>query len=360
MRIAYYIQGEGSGHVFRSLPVIRHLQQSHQVRLIANNKAYKVLTNLGYQVAKINGSSLAYNNNKMNYIKTLINFLESSPEILKMVFSKELKDLAKFNPDLIISDFEPTGFYLGNFLRIPVIAIDNINLITQCKNFEYPIKYLLHFLMAKLITKTWSPSANYYYVPSFIKLKTKKNVELIEPIIREEILKLSPIDQGHILVYLSSKTPHLLELLKKYPQKEFYIFGYDREYTEENLHFRKYGDGFTKLFESASAVIANGGFSFISEAIYLKKPIYSIPIAKHFEQLLNALNLEKMGYGNWSRKANERDLIKFINNLDYYRKNLGEFQRRDNSSFWQSLDNKLLELKQKKERFSYFPQLYKR
>ncbi|PRX27485.1 uncharacterized protein (TIGR00661 family) [Orenia metallireducens] len=360
MRIAYYIQGEGSGHVFRSLPVIRHLQQNHQVRLIANNKAYRVLSNLGYQVEQINGSSLAYNNNKMNYIKTLVNFLESSPEILKMVFSKELKALAKFNPALIISDFEPTGFYLGNFLRIPVIAIDNINLITQCKNFEYPIKYLLHFLMAKLITKTWSPSANYYYVPSFIELKTKKNVELIEPIIREEILELRPSNEGHILVYLSSKTPYLLDLLKKYSEKKFYIFGYDREYTEQNLYFRKYGDGFIELFEGASAVIANGGFSFISEAIYLKKPVYSIPIAKHFEQLLNALNLEKMGYGKWSREANEQDLSKFINNLNHYRKNLGEFKARDNSTFWQSLDNKLLELEEKKERFSYFPQLYKR
>jgi len=360
MRIAYYIQGEGSGHVFRSLPVIRHLKQSHQVRLIANNQAYKVLTNLGYQVEQINGSSLAYNNNKMNYIKTLVNFLESSPEILKMVFKKELKALARFNPDLIISDFEPTGFYLGNFLRIPVIAIDNINLITQCKNFKYPIKYLLHFLMAKLITKTWSPSANYYYVPSFIKLKTKKNVELIDPIIREEILELIPSNKGHILVYLSSKAPYLLDLLKKYPKQEFYIFGYDHEYTARNLHFRKYGDGFIELFKGAKAIIANGGFSFISEAIYLKKPIYSIPIAKHFEQLLNALNLEKMGYGSWSREANKRDLNNFINNLDYYRKNLGEFQRRDNSSFWQSLDNKLLELEEKKERFFYLPQLYKR
>lgn len=48
---------------------------------------------------------------------------------------------------------------------------------------------------------------------------------------------------------------------------------------------------------SCRAVVINGGFSLIPEAVFLHKPECTIPISAQFEQWLNAAEVEKMGYG---------------------------------------------------------------
>ena len=43
--------------------------------------------------------------------------------------------------------------------------------------------------------------------------------------------------------------------------------------------------------------VANGGLSLIGEAVYLGKPIFSVPVRNQYEQVLNARYLEELGYG---------------------------------------------------------------
>ena len=47
----------------------------------------------------------------------------------------------------------------------------------------------------------------------------------------------------------------------------------------------------------ANAVIANAGFSLVSEALHLGKPYLAIPVKRQFEQVLNAYYVDKMNYG---------------------------------------------------------------
>ncbi|WP_263641100.1 glycosyltransferase family protein [Methanobrevibacter arboriphilus] len=54
--------------------------------------------------------------------------------------------------------------------------------------------------------------------------------------------------------------------------KKFIVYGFNKEGIEGNLTFRKFNED--KIYEdmsNAKAVITNGGFTLISEAIYLKK-----------------------------------------------------------------------------------------
>ena len=44
-------------------------------------------------------------------------------------------------------------------------------------------------------------------------------------------------------------------------------------------------------------MVTGGGFSLLSEAVYLGKPVLSIPLRGQFEQLMNARYLERDGYG---------------------------------------------------------------
>jgi uncharacterized protein (TIGR00661 family) len=67
----------------------------------------------------------------------------------------------------------------------------------------------------------------------------------------------------------------------------------------------------------------------ICEALYLGKPIYSIPLSNTFEQIINGFMVEKKGYGLYDIKPNYKRLNMFFEGLDYYRKNI----ERDKENF---------------------------
>lgn len=51
------------------------------------------------------------------------------------------------------------------------------------------------------------------------------------------------------------------------------------------------------LLKQADAMVINGGFSAVSEAMALGKPAFVIPVPGHAEQFVNASVVEQMGYG---------------------------------------------------------------
>ncbi len=48
-------------------------------------------------------------------------------------------------------------------------------------------------------------------------------------------------------------------------------------------------------------MVAGGGYTLMSEAVYLHKPLLSVPVEGQFEQVLNALYLEQLGYGVYAK-----------------------------------------------------------
>jgi uncharacterized protein (TIGR00661 family) len=94
---------------------------------------------------------------------------------------------------------------------------------------------------------------------------------------------------------------------------------------------------FLNDLSKAKAVILNGGFTLMSEAIYLKKPIFSIPIKGDFEQILNGLILEKSGWGVFCSHLNEKVLKNFLKNLSLFEENLKEYNQNKNAIFEKKL-----------------------
>ena len=89
-------------------------------------------------------------------------------------------------------------------------------------------------------------------------------------------------------------------------------------------------DEFYNDLASAKAVICNGGFTFISEAISLKKPIYSVPAIGNFEQTLNGFYVQKLGYGEYHEKMSPQKVEKFLKRLSKYQKKLAKVKKTNN------------------------------
>ena len=101
--------------------------------------------------------------------------------------------------------------------------------------------------------------------------------------------------------------------------ERFIVYGFDRASKEKDLEFKKFNEKeFLNDLKGCKAVICNGGFTFISEAIYLKKPILSLPINGHFEQILNAIYIKKMNYGEFYRDLDVSKIKSFIKNIGKY------------------------------------------
>jgi uncharacterized protein (TIGR00661 family) len=129
------------------------------------------------------------------------------------------------------------------------------------------------------------------------------------------------------------------EILHQLPGITFYVYGFNKDEKDKNVIFKTFSEaGFVKDLASARAVISNGGFSLISEAVYLHKPVYSFPIAGQFEQFMNAAYIDKLGYGRHFPSLEADDLKTFLKDEPRFRKNLSTYSQNGNEILFDFLN----------------------
>lgn len=330
--IFYCICGEGMGHAIRSSVIIDRIKDKYDVYIFSSDRAYKYLNEKFDNVYKIGGFNTVYINNKVNNTKTLINALKRNPLNIKEGYEELYKKARKLSPDVIVTDFEIYATMVSQLLSIPLISLDNIHMITQTA-IDYPPKHQGEMLKAKGVIKSYVIKPKIHILTSFFypKIKPKKRAVLYPPVIREDILKLKPTIEDHIIVYQTSKeSVKLVEQLKSLNEK-FIVYGFNKDEVDENLTYKLFNENeFYNDLASAKAVICNGGFTFISEAISLKKPIYSVPAIGNFEQTLNGFYVQKLGYGEYHEEMSPKKVEKFLKRLPKYQEKLAKVKKTNN------------------------------
>jgi uncharacterized protein (TIGR00661 family) len=90
-------------------------------------------------------------------------------------------------------------------------------------------------------------------------------------------------------------------------------------------------DGFLADLVSARGVITGGGFSLLSEAVYLGKPVLAVPLKGQFEQLMNARYLHREGFGMCAPAIDAATLATFLEELDSYHNRLEAYVQEGNT-----------------------------
>ena len=85
---------------------------------------------------------------------------------------------------------------------------------------------------------------------------------------------------------------------------------------------------FLKDLKNCKAIIATAGFTLISEALFLGKPYFALPLKGQFEQTLNALCLKQAGFGDFVEidEINEKKILDFLKTLDKYEEKLKNYK----------------------------------
>ena len=339
-RIFYSVCGEGMGHAIRSSVILEHLTKKHDVYIFSSERAYEFLANKFDNVFEIGGFNTVYENNVVRTKKTFFKALKANPTNLKEGYNVLYKECKRIKPNIIISDFENYASMLSKLMNIPLISLDNIHMLTQCE-YDYPPHHRADMLTAKAVTKSYILRPKRHIITSFFypPLKHPKMTALYPPVLREEIMKLKPEQGDHVLVYQTAESSiNLMEELKKLDYK-FIVYGFNKDEVDENLTYRSFNE--EQIFEdmrTAKAIIVNGGFTMISEAIYLKKPIYCTPAHKNFEQILNGFYVEKLGFGESHDDLDVKKIESFLANLDKYQENLNKVEPWDNTEILKDLD----------------------
>jgi uncharacterized protein (TIGR00661 family) len=335
--ILYGVNGEGAGHSTRSKEVLTHLQKNgHQLHVVSFDRGLRNLSD-SFDVTEIFGFRLTYVNNRVRYRPTIARNLFTAPRAARSVH-RLMKLADEWRIDLVITDFEPLSCHVGHRKHVPVISIDNQHCLTNAV-ISYPRRYRREAAATKIVTRLMTPRADAYLVTSFFSAPVRRlNTLLFPPILRQEVLQTRASEGEDILVYVTSP---VLELVKSMAniRCRFLAYGFGREGREGNIVFKKPSmEGFLQDLAACKAIIANAGFSLLSEALYLGKPYLAVPVQRQFEQVFNAYYVDKMGYGACWKELNKERVESFLFNLPLYKENLASYPRQGNSALLARLD----------------------
>jgi uncharacterized protein (TIGR00661 family) len=349
MRLLYGVVGEGMGHAIRSRVVLEHLfEQGHEVEIMASSRAADYMAKRFPEVHRIHGLHIIYDENRVRRGATLFtNVLDGSaalPSQLRAYFQL----VEDFRPEAVISDFESWTYFYAKLHRLPIISIDNMQVMSRCtidpelvKGIRGQFEVIRAFVASKL------PFCDHYMIATFFFPEARKdNTTLVPPILRPEILSATPSDGDHLLVYQTaeghSDLPRALEELDV-PCR---IYGMRRDLKEDqvegNLMYRPFDEAtFIEDLASARAVISGGSFTLMGEAVYLHKPMLSVPVVGQIEQVVNSRYLENVGYGRTADHIDVSVLRNFLADQPRLRDNIAKYAQDGNKIALATLDQLL-------------------
>jgi len=350
MKILYGVVGEGMGHAMRSRVVLEHLTaQGHEVEIMASGRATDFLQRRFADVNRIHGFHMLYEENRVRRGKTVWSNILAGTTGIPQNIAAYFELVRDFRPEVVISDFESWTYLYGKLHGLPVISVDNMQVINRCTHPPEVIDgHEADFQIAKAFVKAKLPGCRRYLITTFFRPPVRKrDTSLHPPILRPEVLEAKSSRGDHLLVYQTAEGNETLEETLRATGMPCRVYGMRRGITvdavEGTLTHRPFSEqGFIDDLASARGVIAGGGFTLMGEAVYLHKPMLAVPLGGQFEQILNARYLEREGYGMCAERLDDpRTVHTFVNRLDEYQARLASYHQDGNTDLLGALDDAL-------------------
>ncbi|HEX6863064.1 MAG TPA: glycosyltransferase family protein [Thermoanaerobaculia bacterium] len=347
MKLLYGVVGEGMGHAVRSRVVLEHLlARGHEIEIMASGRAADFLAARFRGVRRIHGFHIVYGENQMRLAATVGSNLVSTAAGLPKNISAWFDVIREFAPETVISDFDSWTYLYGKAHGLPVISIDNQQIVHRCRHPpEVVAGHELDFQLTRTFVGAKLPFCLHYVVTTFFFPEIRKpQTTLVPPILRPEVLATPATRGDHLLVYQTAEGNTGLARTLAGTGMECRIYGMRRGISEEqvegNLRYRPFDEaGFIADLASARAVICGGGFTVLGEAVYLRKPTLSVPVRGQFEQVLNARWLERLGYGRYAESLQDPTVVhRFLEAIPGCEEKLASYRQDGNERLYEVVD----------------------
>jgi len=325
-RILYGVQGDAGGHVSRSLTIARQLH-GHEVVFVGGGRVAQARRH-GYDVVDVPMLANVYTNNRLDLPATLMAGARALRDRAR-IFDRLTSLIRDFDPDLILTDYEPFLPQAARLAGRPSISINRQHFLTHC-DYTVPSGAQLARLLAMQALRRFHMSASQYFIVSFTKATAKepKTAEVFPSVIRPEVAVRSGSDSGAVLAYLPLASPDWMRRTFAGLDRKVIVYGQNRDGDVGNLSFRpRTSDGFADDLAQSAFVVSHAGSNLIAESLFLKKPVLTFPTARIFEQYLNAHLLAGAGYGKiGSQRNSAASVAAFDRELHLYRSRLEQYR----------------------------------
>lgn len=304
----YSLAGEGRGHAARARTLVELLRPHHRITLFTPGDAHALLAPLyegtDVEIVPVPGMHFYYNRRKeVDFTKTFLGgarFLWN----LKMLVRDLRRRIEAQRPDLAIVDFEPSLPRAASACGVPFVSVSHQHFLVCSDLSALPGHLRAHARFMSWIVKGYYSGQRETIVSSFYFPPLKNgNMDFTQVgvLLRPTVLRATPEDRGHLLVYLRKfGSTGVLEALKAcgLPVR---IYGLGAATPDGPLRFLPIDDvRFLEDLATCRALISTAGNQLVGEALYLGKPVFALPEPKNYEQYINAHFLKASGGGDWT------------------------------------------------------------
>ncbi len=333
MKIVLGVCGFGLGHSTRQRPILEGLlARGHDVVLVTDDQSHGFFTEMFPTVPKVRVYVPVIHTTPhgLDFGRTADDPRNAQPEAHAAFWNAcGLVEQRFGTPDLVISDYDMVSAQIAYLFGAPLVTLDQQSkfLGYDCPSFdaftpqEHRMRLGFFFPKARARVATSFFRVGYAPVPDY-------PVTVIPPILGHDIKGLRPEpEEGHVTVYVSAAShlaqsvDDLLAVFARFPSHHFTCF-VDAEAASapDNVTLlRNSRSAFVDSLRRSAAVIATAGHNLITEALYLKVPMFLLPF-EHYEQRLNARIVSDEGLGATAPVLTEANLQAFFDGLDDHRR----------------------------------------
>ena len=299
MRIAYGLAGEGRGHCTRAVSLGEALiADGHEVMYWTDADARELLEEHFGQgsVQKMPVPRLQNTPWGVSYFLSGVKFtFHFIPKVLFQA-KKIGQTLDSFNPDIVISDFEPILPRLARRRKLPLIEFSSQQFLRVIKTQGFlSLRDRIKGISIGATARFFCPKPTITIVSKpFTKLKTKhSDALLVGPMIRQSLRGRTWEPNGtHITGYFrgkSSKAIHAAAEFSKQQHKEFRIYGVHGVVQGSHVTERPISEAtFIEDMATSDMVICTAGSQIIGEIAHLGVPAILVPEPGQDEQRIYA------------------------------------------------------------------------
>jgi UDP-N-acetylglucosamine--N-acetylmuramyl-(pentapeptide) pyrophosphoryl-undecaprenol N-acetylglucosamine transferase len=325
----------GLGHASRLVMVADQLQNNDiRVRFSSFGEAASYITMRGYECATVAPVEFAWSMEGGFSIKNSLANIPLWFANFSRQVNQETRNMTTYSPDIIVSDSRLSPLLAAKLLRIPSIVILNqVKLLLSPRLRELAVARLFEKMVGELLGSMWNmadrvliPDLPPPYTISAHNVwevgSTAPRLEYIgftspKPFVTEgevnRVVKKLEFDRSRPVVFIHVSGPAgtrmalvrvALEASKMLDSKIQFVIseGNARGSTEprkigESGWYYEWCPVRDEIFAMSELVVLRGGHVALSEAIQFGRPVVTVPIENHGEQLGNSAKIAELGMG---------------------------------------------------------------
>ncbi|WLD12383.1 glycosyltransferase family protein [Planctellipticum variicoloris] len=292
MRILYGANSQGQGHFSKAAVLVPLLEaRGHDVRVVSSGPTPPE----GYRFSwhrHFYGLPYAVSDGRTDYGLTIRRWVRDLPKLFGS-FAKVRRLVQEFEPELILSDFEPLTASPLLGARCEVICISRQVALSD-RAISVPDCAALDMRLTRTAVRLFTCGADrtygYHYEPASFRC--------VPPVLRPEIFSARPLDGEHLLVYCHFDDARALIDWAADRRQPVRAYGFPQvpRGRQGFVEFRPPSrTGMLDDLRTARAVVTNAGLTTPIEAFLLGKPVCVTPIRNQWEQVVNAYHLHEAG-----------------------------------------------------------------